>query len=137
MASLTSKKVAVTSWTEYILTHYRGVFCLFFLLPLSAVFEAGLWLRNAVNFWMRRGQKNRAHASRVGEISEQVKDWAASGKPAKMCTARPGWQTMSLRVGKYKKTSTNIYLGDLCNVLDVNTEAGLVKVEPLVTMGQL
>ena len=43
MAALTSKKVKITSWTEYILTHYRGVFCLLFLLPLSAVFEGYLW----------------------------------------------------------------------------------------------
>lgn len=137
MGVLTSKKVKITSWTEYILTHYRGVFCLFFLLPLSALFEAYLWLRNAINFWMRRSAKKTQHATRVNEISTQVKAWATDGKKAKMCTARPGWQTMSLRVGKYKKTNTKIYLGDLCNVLDVNVDAGLVKVEPLVTMGQL
>ena len=35
MGVLTSKKVKITSWTEYILTHYRGVFCLVFLLPLA------------------------------------------------------------------------------------------------------
>ena len=86
-------------------------------------------LRNAINFWMRRSAKKTQHATRVNEISTQVKAWATDGKKAKMCTARPGWQTMSLRVGKYKKTNTKIYLGDLCNVLDVNVDAGLVKGE--------
>jgi hypothetical protein len=30
-----------SGWLEYILTHYRGYFCLFFLLPLPALFEVG------------------------------------------------------------------------------------------------
>jgi hypothetical protein len=43
----------------------------------------------------------------------QVKDWAAGPRNTKLCTARPGWQTMSLRIGKYKtsKDYTRIKLG--------------------------
>jgi len=53
-----------------------------------------------------------------------------------MCTARPGWQTMSLRVGKYKSTLKNIKV-DLHDILEVDTEKKTVRVEPLVTMGQV
>lgn len=53
-----------------------------------------------------------------------------------MCTGRPGWLTMSLRIGKYKKTLKNITI-NLMDILDVDTERQVVRVEPLVSMGQL
>jgi Delta24-sterol reductase len=49
-----------------------------------------------------------------------VKAWADSGVEGTMCTARPGWQTMSLRIGKYKKTSRNIRI-DLYDISEVDT----------------
>ncbi|CAG0890049.1 unnamed protein product [Cyprideis torosa] len=53
-----------------------------------------------------------------------------------MCTARPGWQSMSFRVAKYKRRLTNIHI-NLVDILEVNAEEQWVRVEPLVTMGQL
>ena len=53
-----------------------------------------------------------------------------------MCTARPGWQNISFRRGKYKKTLTNIEI-NLIDILDVNTERKVVRVEPMVSMGQI
>ena len=38
-----------------------------------------------------------------------------------MCTARPGWQTISFRQGKYKKVMTNIKV-NLMDVLEIDTE---------------
>lgn len=38
-----------------------------------------------------------------------------------MCTGRPGWLTMSLRIGKYKKTLKNITI-NLMDILDVDIE---------------
>lgn len=51
-----------------------------------------------------------------------------------MCTARPGWQTMSFRKPMYKKTSYQINC-NLVDVLDVDTKRKVVRVEPLVSMG--
>lgn len=73
-----------------------------------------------------------------------------------MCTARPGWLTMSFRLPKYKETYRKIKI-DLVDVLEVinylkilgpipsrlhfrlqiDTGKRTVRVEPLVTMGQL
>ncbi|ELK26760.1 Delta(24)-sterol reductase [Myotis davidii] len=53
-----------------------------------------------------------------------------------MCTGRPGWLTVSLRVGKYKKTHKNIMI-NLMDILEVDTKKQIVRVEPLVTMGQV
>lgn len=38
-----------------------------------------------------------------------------------MCTGRPGWLTVSLRVGKYKKIHKNIMI-NLMDILEVDTK---------------
>jgi len=44
---------------------------------------------------------------------------------------------MSLRVGKYKKTSTGIPVQHLRNIVEVNEEKRTMFVEPNVSMGQI
>lgn len=53
-----------------------------------------------------------------------------------MCTARPGWMAVSFRVGLYKRQMKNISV-DLVDVLEVDVQRKVVRVEPLVTMGQI
>lgn len=44
-----------------------------------------------------------------------------------MCTGRPGWLTVSLRVGKYKKTHKNIMI-NMMDILEVDTKRQVVDV---------
>jgi delta24-sterol reductase len=44
---------------------------------------------------------------------------------------------MSLRVGNYKKTSLGIPVMHLQNVVNIDEENMVVKVEPMVSMGQI
>lgn len=53
-----------------------------------------------------------------------------------MCTARPGYQTMSFRKPLYKSSMHQIEC-NLIDILEVNREKRTVRVEPMVTMGQL
>ncbi|XP_066995302.2 delta(24)-sterol reductase isoform X2 [Anabrus simplex] len=53
-----------------------------------------------------------------------------------MCTARPGWQTMSFRQPKYKQTMHKIEV-NLVDILEIKEDEKTVRVEPLVNMGQL
>ena len=69
-------------------------------------------------------------------LAFQVKAWKESGTDKPMCTGRPGWQAVSLREGKYKKELRKIYI-DLVDVLEVDTDRQVVRVEPLATMGQV
>ena len=49
-----------------------------------------------------------------------MKNWKPSdGK--KMCTGRPGWATVSLRLGKYKQDMKKINI-NLMDVLEVDTK---------------
>ena len=69
-------------------------------------------------------------------VSIQVKSWNDSGRQGGMCTARPGWMAVSLREGRYKRQLRNIRV-NLVDVLRVDTERRLVRVEPLASMGQV
>lgn len=51
----------------------------------------------------------------------QVREWRTEGSKMHMCTGRPGWLTVSLRVGKYKKTHKNIKI-NMMDILEVDTE---------------
>ena len=67
-------------------------------MPISVVFEFYLGLRNWFIFRMKSAPC--LHDERVKKIQKEVKLWNEKGKQRKMCTGRPGWMTMSLRVGK-------------------------------------
>lgn len=66
----------------------------------------------------------------------KVRKWVEAGRPSRMCTARPGWQNISFRRGKYKSTLTNIEV-NLMDILSVDTERKVVRAEPMVSMGQM
>lgn len=119
---------------EYVIIKQRWIFVCLFLLPLSVLYEIFLSIRNWLAF--KYYSSPQRHDQRVKYVQQQVRNWNEKGRVKLMCTARPGWMTVSLRVGKYKQTHQQIQV-NLMDVLFVDTRRGVVKVEPLVTMGQL
>ncbi|XP_041358605.1 delta(24)-sterol reductase-like [Gigantopelta aegis] len=119
---------------EYILINYRWIFVCFFLLPISFFYDLYFCVRNWVVFKLNSAPSQ--HDKKVQHVQQQVRHWRESGAKVPMCTARPGWMNVSLRCGLYKRTLRNIEI-NLIDVLDINTERMVVKVEPLVTMGQI
>ena len=65
-----------------------------------------------------------------------MREWQADGCVTQMCTGRPGWMAVSLRVGKYKQQMRNINI-NLMDVLEVDEDRKVVRVEPLANMGQV
>lgn len=121
------------SITEHIIIHYRWVFVMF-LLPLSLAYDIYFYTRSSIIFWMSSAPKN--HAKKVADIQRQVRDWKDSGDPRPMCTARPGWQTISPQNMAYKERMRGIRV-NLVDILEIDTDKRLVRCEPMVTMGQL
>jgi Delta24-sterol reductase len=117
----------------YTITHHRWVLACF-LMPVSFVFDGFWMLRSKLVFLM--GSAPEKHDERVRDVQDQVREWAEEPRGQKMCTARAGWLAMSLRVGKYKSTHRNIRI-ELRDVLEVDTDKRTVRVEPMVTMGQI
>uniref|UniRef100_A0A2K5R8V5 Delta(24)-sterol reductase n=1 Tax=Cebus imitator TaxID=2715852 RepID=A0A2K5R8V5_CEBIM len=119
---------------EFVLIHQRWVFMCLFLLLLSLIFGIYYYGRSWVVF--KLNSMPRLHEEHVRDIQKQMREWKEQGSKTFMCTGRPGWLTVSLRVGNYKKTHKKIMI-NLMDILEVDTKKHIVRVEPLVTMGQV
>ncbi len=117
------------------LIKYRGIFVVLFVLPASMVFKAYMTSRNKLVFWLNSAPDK--HPQKVAKVQEQVKAWKqVTGGNIPMCTARPGWQAMSLKQGNYKKTHYQVNI-NLQDILEIDIVKSTVRVEPLVNMGQI
>lgn len=119
---------------EYILTHHRDIFATVFLLPISTLFEVYMYLHQQISLYIFSAPAK--HNERVQYVQKQVLQWRKEGSKVHMCTARPGWMTMSMRVGKYKRTNKNIEI-NLRDVLEIDDKKRVVRVEPMCNMGQI
>ena len=104
---------------EYTLIHYRWVLVILFLLPLSAAHKIYNIVRNSLIFKFNIASLR--HDKAVRDVQRQVKEWNETSMDKKMCTARPGWQTMSFRRGLYKNTMFNVSV-NLRDILHLNIE---------------
>ena len=75
----------------WIMTRHRSLVVVVFALPSSLLWDILLWLRQLIVFKMQSAPHQ--HPERVRKVAAQVK---ARPKGMKMCTGRPGWQSMSL-----------------------------------------
>jgi len=132
----TTSRSCCSRFTEYILINYRWIFVILFLMPMSLMYDLFMYIRSFIIFKLNSAPEK--HDEKVKEVQRQVRQWAASGSDKGMCTARPGWQTVSLRQGRYKKELTTIEI-NLVDVLEIITDGPtpVVRVEPLATMGQV
>ena len=73
----------------------------------------------------------------MAAIRSQVEAWPLRGLGAKMCTARPSWMSISQQNLGYKDSMYKVAVGSLQDVLEIDTEAMVVHVEPGVTIGLL
>jgi delta24-sterol reductase len=120
---------------EWFLFRFRWIFVIPLILPASLAYDTYNFLRNWLIFKLQSAPK--AHDRKVAQIQKAVKEWSTSDRKKKMCTARPGWLQMSFRFPKYKKDMVQIKTNQLVDILEIDTKARTVRVEPNVTMGQL
>ncbi len=118
-----------------LITRYRGVFVTLFVLPVSLLFKGYMGGRNRLVFWLSSAPGK--HGQKVAGVQSQVRKWKReTGGSIPMCTARPGWQAMSLKQGCYKKTHYRVKIR-LPDILEIDEQKRTVRVEPMVTMGQI
>jgi delta24-sterol reductase len=117
---------------QELLTRHRGLVIFLFAVPVSFLFQKAQDMRN----WYYRTflATNKLHDKKVREIQVMVKSEYKDGKM--MCTARAPWKTMSIRKVTYKDEYSRIPI-DLKNILELNQERKIVRVEPMVTMGDI
>ena len=122
------------SFCNRFIIHNRGIFVTLIILPASFFLRLFHYIYDwYVYLFVNLSSR---HDERVAHISAQVKE--AASQKRKMCTSRPGWHSMSLREGLYKKDSKVAKIEiRLRDVLELDEANMTVRVEPLVTMGQL
>lgn len=114
------------------LTRYRGWVIFLIAVPISFIFQRVQNIRNMFFRLFFATHKN--HEKRVAHIQSLVKEAFQNGQT--MCTARKPWKAMSLRVATFKDSCAKIPI-NLKNILDLNTEKKIIRVEPMVTMGDI
>mmetsp|Transcript_3310 Transcript_3310/g.8148 ORF Transcript_3310/g.8148 Transcript_3310/m.8148 type:complete len:538 (+) Transcript_3310:362-1975(+) len=123
----------------WLVTNHRWFVVIVFMMPLSVLVNTLFYLNNMVMFtWARlTGAGIELHNRRVRKVQAAIEEWKAAGSKTRLTSSRPGWQTMSLRIGNYKKTSTKIPVMHLANIVHVDQDEMVVFCEPMVTMGQV
>uniref|UniRef100_A0A915CF29 Delta(24)-sterol reductase n=3 Tax=Parascaris univalens TaxID=6257 RepID=A0A915CF29_PARUN len=120
---------------ENFIFRFNSLFVLFFLIPITILYDGVTHLRNKFILAIRSAPK--AHRRKVTLIQKQIREWNNSERKKKLCNARPAWRMMGYRFAGYKREMTAIRTDTLVDILEVNRENRTVQVEPMVTIGQL
>lgn len=121
--------------TKIMMTKYRFIFVILVVLPVSTIYDMYFYMKNKYIFWTRKAVQD--HDKLVRYVQEQVRAYNECGSNKPMCTARSTKETMSLRISKHKDNLHKIDISALHNILEIDEKNGIVRVEPLVTCGQL
>jgi delta24-sterol reductase len=116
------------------LTKHRTPLVIAFVLPMSLIFDVFFYLRSQFIFWSNSAPG--LHDLRVEKIQAEIRQWNAAGRKQQLTTARPGWVNISPKYGEYKNDKYKVKV-ELYDVLELDTKACTVRVEPCVSMGQL
>lgn len=123
-----------------VMTDYRGIFVCIVLLPLSILFNVITWLSMQYRIFSMNASKHNERVSKISadmrKLFEEAKNSKDGDEKKEICTARPGWQNMSLKMGEHKQNKRKINI-NLTDVLELNEKDMYVHVEPLVNMGQI
>jgi delta24-sterol reductase len=105
------------------------------VLPVSKAYNL-YWTARHVYY---RNLRNAAagHERRVARVTEQLKRWDAAGRLGLLHTSRKSWQSVAVRAIEYKQQKAGGIDVELHDVLELDTERGVVRVEPRANMGQL
>jgi delta24-sterol reductase len=125
-------KALFQDFPMYILTEHRSAVVTIFGLPLSLLWDCALKVRASYIQCFKSAPH--LHDARVRTIQQEVQN--RKNKNAPLCTARPGWASVSLSYRNYKKKWNAIEM-PLYDILDIDTENLIVRVEPFVSIGQL
>ena len=119
-----------------LLTKHRTLVLAGIGLPVGTVFDAVLRARNFL--YERFAQAPQKHEERVEDVQRQVRRWAAQPESERrpLCTDRKTWMNLSTRFTP-KHTWHRIRMSGLRDILELDEQRRIVRVEPFVTVGQI
>ena len=113
----------------------RGLILTVIGLPASFIFDLIMRTRNW--FYTTFLSSPKKHGERVRSIQAQVRQWnklESTHRPY-MCTARPNW--LSLSTTFFNKDACHKVPVPLYDILELNEEKMTVRVEPMVSVGDI
>ncbi|CAL9113864.1 delta(24)-sterol reductase [Musa acuminata AAA Group] len=123
-------------WVDY-LVQFRWIIIVFVVLPLSCFIYFLSYLEERKTEKKPYKQRQKEHEENVHKVVKRLQQ-RNPFKDGLVCTARKPYIVVGMRHVDYKRARHfEVDLSPFNNVLDVDRERMVVKVEPLVTMGQL
>ncbi|RZR92736.1 hypothetical protein BHM03_00021091 [Ensete ventricosum] len=123
-------------WVNY-LVQFRWIIIVFVALPLSCVIYFLSYLEERKTEKKPYKQRQKEHEEKVHKVVKRLRQ-RNPFKDGLVCTARKPYIVVGMRHVDCKRARHfEVDLSPFNNVLDVDRDRMVVKVEPLVTMGQL
>ncbi|KAL9267830.1 Delta(24)-sterol reductase-like protein [Drosera capensis] len=118
------------------LVQFRWIGVIFVVLPISCMIHFFNYLGDLRSEMKSYSQRRKDHDENVKKVIKRLKE--RKPKDGLVCTARKPWIAVGMRNVDYKRARRyEVDLSAFRNVLDIDKERMVARVEPLVNMGQI
>ncbi|GMH10911.1 hypothetical protein Nepgr_012752 [Nepenthes gracilis] len=119
------------------LVQFRWIFVIFVVLPISYTFYFLIYLGDMRAEVKSFKQRQKDHDEKVKKVVKRLKERNPS-KDGLVCTARKPWIAVGMRNVDYKRARRfEVDLSDFRNIIEIDRERMIARVEPMVNMGQI
>jgi delta24-sterol reductase len=119
------------------LVQFRWILVIFVVLPFSALIYLNIYLGDMWSAMKSEKRRQKEHEENVDKVVKRLKQRNPK-KDGLVCTARKPWIAVGMRNVDYKRARRfEVDLSAFHNILEIDTERMVAKVEPLVSMGQI
>ncbi|CAA7391115.1 unnamed protein product [Spirodela intermedia] len=123
-------------WVDYFV-QFRWILVIFVVLPISATMYFLTYLGDLKSERKSFKQRQKEHDENVKKVVNRLKRRDPK-RDGLVCTARKPYIAVGMRNVDYKRARHfEVDLSEFRNILDVDKERMIAKVEPLVNMGQI
>ncbi|OEL15426.1 Delta(24)-sterol reductase [Dichanthelium oligosanthes] len=119
------------------LVQFRWIPAIFVALPISALIYFCIYVGGMRSAMKSEKHRQQEHEENVKKVVKRLKQ-RNPNKDGLVCTARKPWVVVGMRNVDYKRARRfEVDLSAFSNILEIDKERMVAKVEPLVSMGQL
>jgi len=123
-------------WVDYFV-QFRWILVIFVVLPISFTMYFLIYLGDLKSERKSFKQRQKEHDENVKKVVARLKQRNAS-KDGLVCTARKPWIAVGMRNVDYKRARHfEVDLSAFRNIIEIDKERMIARVEPLVNMGQI
>ncbi|KAL4318513.1 hypothetical protein GQ457_18G024040 [Hibiscus cannabinus] len=119
------------------LVQFRWILVIFIVLPFSALYYFLIYVGDVRSEMKSYKQRQKEHDENVKKVVKRLKQRNPK-KDGLVCTARKPWVAVGMRNVDYKRARHyEVDLSAFRNILEIDKERMIARVEPLVNMGQI